>query len=95
MKLKLRLEDLHVDTFDTASRSGQKGTVFGEQCTCETQCSCPGANGDFSGEASCPDASCFESCAWTCGTACQSNRTCDHFTCSGYITDWHGACVLC
>ncbi len=40
-KLKLRLNDLQVDTFQTTSAQKQKGTVFGEQCTCDdTVCTC-------------------------------------------------------
>jgi hypothetical protein len=94
-KLKLQLNDLRIETFDTTSATGQKGTVLGEQCTCQTQCSCPGATCDWSCENSCPDASCFESCAWTCGAACGSRHTCDYFTCNGYVTDWYGQCVIC
>jgi hypothetical protein len=37
-KLKLRLDDLRVDTFETNAARKEKGTVFGEQCTCYTQC---------------------------------------------------------
>jgi hypothetical protein len=57
-KLTLNLEDLSVDTFDTTAAVKQKGTVFGEQCTCYTQCTCPG----------CPscDATCPATCAYTC-----------------------------
>ncbi len=35
-KLKLRLDDLQVDTFQTTPVQKEKGTVFGEQCTCYT-----------------------------------------------------------
>ena len=41
-KLKLHLEDLRIDSFQTTSAEKPKGTVFGEQCTCYTQCTCPG-----------------------------------------------------
>jgi hypothetical protein len=67
-KLKLRLDDLQVDTFQTTSSQKQKGTVFGEQCTCYTQCTCPG----------CP--SCYASCNGTCDATC--NGTCDA-SCNG------------
>jgi hypothetical protein len=41
MKLKLKLDDLQVDTFQTTLVPKQKGTVFGEQCTCDdTVCTC-------------------------------------------------------
>ena len=61
-KLKLSLDDLHVDTFQTAPAEGGKGTVFGEQCTCYTNCTCPGA-------ATC-DASCDATCGFTCDLSC-------------------------
>ncbi|WP_420128328.1 hypothetical protein [Longimicrobium sp.] len=65
-KLKLNLEDLAVDSFDTMRPAPKKGTVFGEQCTCYTQCTCPG----------CPtcDASCNGTCGGTCEASC--NGTC-------------------
>jgi hypothetical protein len=62
-KLKLRLDDLQVDTFQTTAPRREKGTVFGEQCTCYTQCTCPG----------CP--TCDASCNGTCNASC--NGTCD------------------
>ena len=43
MKLKLKLDDLLVDTFQTMPVEKPKGTVFGEQCTCYTNCTCPAA----------------------------------------------------
>jgi hypothetical protein len=74
-KLKLDLEDLSVESFATTPESrGEGGTVFGQQCTCYTQCTCPG----------CPtcDASCNGTCGGTCGGTCEAscNGTCD-FTC--------------
>lgn len=49
----------------------RKGTVFGEQCTCYTACTCPG----------CPscDPTCEHTCASTCGQTCW--ETCDDDTC--------------
>ena len=41
-KLKLNLDQLSVDSFDTTRSEKPKGTVFGEQCTCYTNCTCPG-----------------------------------------------------
>jgi hypothetical protein len=35
--LKLDPEQLTVESFDTMRRQ-ERGTVFGEQCTCYTQC---------------------------------------------------------
>src|SRR5688500_19144585 len=68
-KLTLKLEDLSVDSFDTTTPQRAKGTVFGEQCTCYTQCTCPG----------CP--TCDASCNGTCGASCYG--TCGGATCDG------------
>jgi hypothetical protein len=56
-KLKLDLDQLAVDSFDTQTPPEREGTVFGEQCTCYT-CTCPG----------CP--SCGATCGMTCNTTC-------------------------
>lgn len=75
-KLKLQLEDLMVDSFTTEPTRREKGTIFGEQCTCHTACTCPG----------CPtcDVSCNGTCGGTCNAAC--NGTCDG-SCGG-TCDW-------
>jgi hypothetical protein len=84
MKLKLNLEQLTVDSFDTAPREKSKGTVFGEQCTCYTNCTCPG----------CPtcDASCNNTCATcgenTCAQTCEN--TCLDATCN--LCDYPPTC---
>jgi hypothetical protein len=78
-KLKLQMEDLRVDSFDTTSAEKGKGTVFGEQCTCYTQCTCPG----------CP--SCGATCPYTCdddtcaGSCPAPGNTCAN-TCAYYYT---------
>jgi hypothetical protein len=65
-KLKLNLDQLTVDSFGTEAADEKKGTVFGEQCTCQTACTCPGCN------------TCDASCNGTCWTQCAScNGTCD------------------
>jgi hypothetical protein len=75
-KLILKLEDLAVDSFDTTTPQKARGTVFGEQCTCYTNCTCPG----------CPtcDATCGATCPYTCddatcagSCACSGEDTCD------------------
>jgi hypothetical protein len=69
-KLRLHLEDLQIDSFDTTTRRRGKGTVFGEQCTCDTQCTCPG------GPTS--DASCDGTCDGSCNGSCLScSFSCD------------------
>jgi hypothetical protein len=73
-KLALNLEDLSVDSFDTTATQKPKGTVFGEQCTCYTNCTCPG----------CP--TCDRTCPNTCAYTCDDNTcayTCDDATCVG------------
>jgi hypothetical protein len=76
-KLTLKLEDLSVDSFDTTTTQKAKGTVFGEQCTCYTNCTCPG----------CP--TCYESCNGTCGDTCPATcaYTCDDASCAGSCGD--------
>ena len=71
-KLTLKLEDLLVDSFDTTITQKAKGTVFGEQCTCYTNCTCPG----------CP--TCYASCNGTCGDTCAGTcyNTCDDYSCA-------------
>jgi hypothetical protein len=87
-KLKLQLEDLLVDTFDTTPVQRAKGTVFGEQCTCYTQCTCPGCP---TCAASCNGtcaASCNGSCAATCDASC--GGTCDYSCDCTYETSCDG-----
>jgi hypothetical protein len=83
-KLRLNLDQLSVDSFDTASPVKEKGTVFGEQeCTCPTICSCPGCpTCDYTcDDLTCP-ATCFGSCGGSCYyTECGGN-TIDAHTCN-------------
>ncbi len=69
-KLKLRVEELTIDSFDTSPPARDEGTVFGEQqCTCQTACSCPPCP-------SCVD-TCWETCQGdTCAETCQG-ASCD------------------
>ena len=97
-KLKLQLDDLRIDSFVTNPGEKQKGTVFGEQCTCYTNCTCPGCptcyatcqhcggTHDVSCNGTCAgtcEASCNGTCAGTCDASC--NGTCDYScdTCGG------------
>ena len=82
MKLKLNLDQLSVESFDTTLTERPKGTVFGEQCTCYTNCTCPG----------CPtcDATCPQTCVNTCDDpscagSCDASAcygTCGEYTCA-------------
>ena len=80
-KLKLDLETLAVDSFDTANETAENGTVFGEQCTCWTNCTCPG----------CP--SCDASCGGTCDASC--NGTCYEQTCANCGTGGYTCLRTC
>jgi hypothetical protein len=72
-KLKLDLDQLAVETFDTADRRAKKGTVFGGQCTCWSYC----AQETCAGYDTC-DASCAESCGGSCyNTECHTCETCN------------------
>ena len=94
-KLKLRLEELSVESFNTTVSQKVKGTVYGNQCTCYTACTCPGcptcdASCNGTCDASCGgtcDASCAGTCANTCGSSC--NNTC-WFTCFRVHTACNG-----
>jgi hypothetical protein len=82
-KLKLNLDQLAVDSFDTTKPEAKAGTVFGEQCTCYTNCTCPGC---YTCDASCNgtcDASCNGTCyEATCGCPDTNYETC-YQTCDG------------
>ncbi|HEX6911474.1 MAG TPA: hypothetical protein VF142_13805 [Longimicrobium sp.] len=92
-KLKLNLDELNVDSFDTTKSERPKGTVFGEQCTCYTNCTCPGcptcdASCNGTCDASCNgtcDASCNGTCA-SCGDSCDWCGTVNDYTCAPYGT---------
>ena len=72
-KLVLDLETLVVESFDTTGQEKAKGTVFGEQCTCYTVCTCPGCptcGGTCPADPSCAD-TCWQTCDdWTCLETC-------------------------
>jgi hypothetical protein len=97
-KLKLNLDQLTVDSFDTADAAAEKGTVFGEQCTCYTNCTCPGCpscvatcdascNGTCAGQHTC-DYTCDHTCAYGCGWTGPDGHTCD------YSASPHACCPL-
>jgi hypothetical protein len=100
MKLKLKLDDLAVDSFDTIPMEKSKGTVFGEQCTCWTACGqntcpgCPTCDGSCNdtcvascnGTCNCPT---NDTCGWSCDYSCMcnSNQPCpsaQYSACNGY-----------
>lgn len=89
-KLSLSLDDLEVDSFQTAGDGQGEGTVFGkEDCTCPTACSCPG----------CPtcDATCPETCEQTCNNTCWATCgiTCGQDTCAYQLNPPKGPWYPC
>jgi hypothetical protein len=70
-KLKLDLEHLRVDSFDTTRVKSETGTVLGAECTCDASC-----NGTCNGF-SCNPSNCgdFPSCQ---GGSCVSDCPCPH-----------------
>ena len=88
-KLTLHLEDLRIDSFSTTPAERAKGTVFGEQCTCPTACTCPGCpTCDATCDGSCGgtcDFSCGGTCGDTCDVSCGGGYSCD-YTCQGFAT---------
>jgi hypothetical protein len=76
-KLKLNLDELTVDSFDTTKNEAKTGTVFGEQCTCYTNCTCPGC---YTCDASC-NGTCNASCNGTCDVSCNGDCNTQYDTC--------------
>lgn len=65
-KLRLDLDELEVESFDTRGGAREKGTVVGEQCSCGGTCY--------------PQATCPQTCAYTCDDPTCA-YTCDDATC--------------
>jgi hypothetical protein len=89
-KLTLNLEQLTVDSFQTTTVEKRKGTVFGEQCTCYTNCTCPG----------CPTcaATCPNTCANTCDDAtcvCDTGYSCDETGCDCSVNATRCGAYIC
>ncbi|HEX6036667.1 hypothetical protein [Longimicrobium sp.] len=70
-KLKLEVENLVVESFRTKEAEAPAGTVFGEQCSCYSVCTCPGVP-------TCEETDCAGTCGGCC-TVCWD--TCDGATC--------------
>lgn len=65
-KLSLSLEQLRVDSFDTTPDARTlRGTVKAEQCTCPTNCSCPGCP-------TCDHTDCYQDTCVTCVDTCRN-----------------------
>jgi hypothetical protein len=103
-KLRLTLQDLQIDSFSTTPVKRANGTVYGEQCTCPTACTCPGCpTCDASCNGTCGatcDASCYGTCGDSCDCGTQWDPSCNgnscNYPCDGWQT-YEGMyqCVLC
>jgi hypothetical protein len=85
-KLRLTLEDLRIDSFDTTAAAREKGTVVAQQdCTCYScENTCPAfetcdLSCYYTCQATCDDPSCGVTCPDTCGPSC--GGTCRNYTC--------------
>ena len=83
-KLRLRLDDLHVDSFDTRVEGAPlRGTVPAHQATRPDVCwTAPDYCASDDAYSEC-GGSCFDTCAATCPGTCGDNFTCAA-TCAGY-----------
>jgi hypothetical protein len=91
-KLKLHLDDLAVESFDTCGLEREKGTVVGEQVPCSCAGTCP-ATACASCAYTCDDATCVYTCDDpSCAESC--NGTCDGYTCLDSCggTCWNPRC---
>ena len=80
MKLRLRLDDLRVETFAPAAPARQRGTVRANEATCLETCA---QSGCLSGPDGCPqtwDDTCGMTCD-TCQLGCTYGDTCAAPTC--------------
>lgn len=91
-KLRLRMEDLAVESFDSSPARPQRGTVMGQETWYPTECTC---QGQYTCVESCPQTcweTCDATCPWnhTCWETC--GLTCDDPTC---LTCEGNTCVNC
>lgn len=93
-KLKLGLEELAVESFDTTPAHRERGTVVGEQCTCPTACTCPGCpTCDNTCPYTCDDQTCpaCPTCAESCGGTCPGQGFSCNESCGG--TCFNSRCI--
>lgn len=84
-KLRLHADDLAVESFKTETEPRSSGTVFGEQLTGHTACTCPG----------CPACAATRDCpaetrAYTCHGCTAYDPTCRNI---GTCNPWAGFCA--
>jgi hypothetical protein len=99
-KLALVLDDLEVDSFETAPAAARRGTVEARSGTTYADESCNGTC-DFSCfRASCAScdftcgscASCGGTCAGSCAGGASCGGTCDYATCAQPESCWMNIC---
>lgn len=81
-KIRLELDALRVETFDTGAGPGERGTVHGRHHTFEVGCGDPFEDSiDY-----CPVPTAQASCGYTCGNTCSCgcNQTRYAWTCDPY-----------
>lgn len=91
-KMKLRLDDLRIDSFSTSDAKGEHGTVHGHDCvTCTNACNC---NGTAATDCGCGSNTCYCGTAYTdCGDCELSRDGGNYLTCAvecfSHYTDCH------
>jgi len=82
-KLKLQLEDLRIDSFQTTPVGKRKGTIVGKEASIVVTC-----------ESNCPtcEGTCYETCPPSCGSYCE---TCDREACGDAVTGWFSCLDTC
>ncbi|HEU0012332.1 MAG TPA: hypothetical protein VFQ45_01540 [Longimicrobium sp.] len=90
-KLRLDLDQLHVESFDTHPGEAQRrGTVHGHQQYCYYCCCYPCCCGGGTAHTACGQYTCAASCNGTCDASC--NGTCDA-SCNGTcVASCNGTC---
>lgn len=87
-KLRLNLDELKVESFETVLHQNKKGTAFGQGVSQDTDpttpCDCGGGGGTVG-------VSCGGSCIATCPNTCA--YTCDDATCPGQGVTCYAHCT--
>ncbi|HEX2201786.1 MAG TPA: hypothetical protein VHG91_00735 [Longimicrobium sp.] len=84
-KIKLQLDALRVETFDTGAEPELRGTVRGRHHTFEVGCGEPVDDGTI---VYCPVPTAQATCGWTCGSTCTCGctQTRSAWTCDPYAS---------
>ena len=89
-KRKLDLDELDVETFETAESSRERGTVIGHATlrACTLDCTANYSCGGTCGYESCHASACCATWQESCGGygSCYPNATCGEDYCTGYLS---------